>query len=89
MAKKPRKIRVKLPPRSKQMDILVGIRLKLRREILHISERDLAGRRLKISVATLRRYERGQTRIPARELDRISRILDVPVLYFFEDIPKK
>ena len=66
-------------------DIHVGKRLRLRRNILGLSQEQLA-KNIGISFQQIQKYEHGTNRISASRLYDISVILGVPVSFFFEDI---
>jgi len=79
-----------LPERSKPgtpnpIDIHVGSRVRLRRTLLGLSQEKL-GAALGLTFQQVQKYERGANRIGASRLFHLSRILDVPVSYFFDDI---
>jgi len=67
------------------VDIHVGDRLRLRRKCLGVSQDRLAAT-VSITAAHLDDYERGAHRISAAKLLDISRVLKVPVAYFFEGV---
>jgi transcriptional regulator with XRE-family HTH domain len=75
------------PVRSKPdpVDIHVGSRVRQRRTLLGLSQEKL-GEALGLTFQQVQKYERGANRIGASRLHQISRILDVPVSYFFEDL---
>jgi transcriptional regulator with XRE-family HTH domain len=62
----------------------VGRRLKARRELLKLSQRDVA-EVLGISPPGYGHWETGRTSITVDDLDRISKILKVKVSYFFDE----
>lgn len=64
------------------MDALVGSRLRLRRKQLRISQEKL-GKEVGVSFQQVQKYENGTNRIGAGRLAEISKVLDVPVAYFF------
>lgn len=68
-----------------EVDGLVGLRVKLRRVELGVSQEKLAGQ-LGITAQQLQKYERGTNRVGASRLFQIAKVLDVPVQYFFQDI---
>lgn len=45
------------------------------------------GEQLGLTFQQVQKYEKGQNRIGASRLYAISRILDAPIQYFFEDMP--
>jgi len=68
------------------IDIHVGARLRLRRTLLGLSQEKL-GEAVGITFQQLQKYERGANRISASRLYHLSLVLDVPVGFFFEDMP--
>ena len=67
------------------VDVHVGGRVRLRRTLLGMSQERL-GDALGLTFQQVQKYERGANRIGASRLFHLSRILDVPVSYFFDDI---
>jgi len=67
------------------VDIHVGSRLRLRRTLLGMSQEKLA-EALGLTFQQVQKYEKGTNRIGSSRLFDLSRVLDVPVGYFFEDI---
>lgn len=67
------------------IDIHVGKRLRLRRSMLGISQEQL-GKEIGITFQQIQKYERGINRIGSSRLYDFSRILNVDVGYFFDDI---
>ncbi len=66
-------------------DIHVGARVRLRRHLLGISQTDL-GKALGVAFQQVQKYEKGTNRISASRLFNLSRVLDVPISFFFEDL---
>jgi len=64
------------------MDAVVGSRLRSRRKQLRISQEKL-GKEVGVSFQQVQKYENGTNRIGAGRLAEISKVLDVPVAYFF------
>ena len=64
----------------------IGSRLRMRRRMLDLSQADL-GNALGITFQQVQKYEKGVNRIGASRLFQISKILDVPVQFFFEEAP--
>ena len=64
------------------MDALVGARLRSRRKQLRMSQERL-GKEIGVSFQQVQKYENGTNRIGAGRLAEISKVLDVPVAYFF------
>ena len=69
------------------IDIYVGSRLRTRRTLLGLSQEGIA-ERLGLTFQQLQKYEKGSNRISAGRLFELSQILNVPVSYFYEDMPK-
>ena len=65
------------------LDIRVGNSLRLRRTVLGMTQQYLAAA-LSLSFQQIQKYERGINRISAGRLYQFSRILNVPIDYFFE-----
>jgi transcriptional regulator with XRE-family HTH domain len=68
------------------IDIHVGRRLRLRRTLLGMSQERL-GELLGLTFQQVQKYERGANRIGSSRLFELGRILDVPVSFFFDDLP--
>jgi transcriptional regulator with XRE-family HTH domain len=60
--------------------------VQLRRKLLGMTQTDL-GDALGLSFQQVQKYERGGNRIGAGRLCDLARVLDVPVTFFFEDMP--
>ena len=67
------------------VDVNVGKRLRVRRTLLGMSQEKL-GDALGITFQQLQKNERGANRIGSSRLFELSRILDVPISYFFEEM---
>ena len=70
--------------RPRPVDVHVGQRLRMRRNLLGVSQTKL-GQGVGLTFQQIQKYERGANRIGASRLHEFSRILDVPVSYFFDD----
>lgn len=68
------------------VDVHVGSRVRLRRTLLGLSQEKL-GAALGLTFQQVQKYERGTNRIGSSRLYQLSRILDVPVSFFFDDMP--
>lgn len=68
------------------IDIHVGSRIRLRRNMLGMSQEKL-GESLGITFQQIQKYEKGTNRVGASRLQAIASILNVPVAFFFEDAP--
>jgi transcriptional regulator with XRE-family HTH domain len=71
--------------RPSPIDVHVGSRIRLRRTLLGMSQERL-GESLGLTFQQVQKYERGANRVGASRLYDLSRVLDVPVSFFFEDI---
>ena len=69
------------------VDTHVGSRVRLRRMLLGMSQERL-GNAMGLTFQQVQKYEKGVNRIGASRLFHISRILDVPVQFFFEEAPQ-
>ncbi len=67
-------------------DIHVGARIRLRRNMLGMSQEKL-GESLGITFQQIQKYEKGTNRVGASRLQAIATILGVPVSFLFEDLP--
>lgn len=67
------------------IDVHVGSRVRLRRTLLGMSQEKL-GEAIGLTFQQVQKYERGANRIGASRLFDLSRVLDVPVSFFFDDM---
>jgi len=67
------------------IDVHVGSRVRLRRTLLGMSQEKL-GDAIGLTFQQVQKYERGANRIGASRLYDLSRVLDVPVSFFFDDL---
>ena len=72
--------------RPNPVDVHVGARVRLRRTLLGMSQEKL-GDAIGLTFQQVQKYERGANRIGASRLFHLSKVLDVPVSFFFEDMP--
>ncbi|MCO5064124.1 MAG: helix-turn-helix transcriptional regulator [Rhizobiaceae bacterium] len=70
--------------KANPIDIHVGSRIRLRRNMMGMSQERL-GERLGITFQQVQKYEKGTNRVGASRLQAISNILGAPVSFFFED----
>lgn len=70
------------------IDVHVGSRVRLRRTLLGMSQEKL-GEALGLTFQQVQKYERGANRVGASRLFDLSRVLDVPVSFFFDDMPEE
>jgi len=69
------------------MDVHVGARIRLRRTLMGMSQERL-GDALNITFQQVQKYERGVNRVGASRLFDVSRALDVPISFFYDDMPE-
>ena len=69
------------------IDRHVGSRVRMRRMLVGMSQEKL-GTALELTFQQVQKYEKGTNRIGASRLQQISRILSVPVEFFFEGAPQ-
>jgi transcriptional regulator with XRE-family HTH domain len=74
-------------PRATAVDAHVGKRLRMQRTLLGMSQTVL-GDALGITFQQIQKYENGSNRIGASRLYELTKVLDVPVGYFYEDLPE-
>ena len=67
------------------VDKHVGQRIRLRRTILHITQQQMA-EMLGLTFQQVQKYEKGMNRVGASRLWDISRVLEVPMDFFFDDM---
>src|SRR5450759_1684870 len=72
--------------RPSPIDVHVGTRIRLRRTLLGMSQERL-GEALGLTFQQVQKYERGVNRVGASRLFDLSRVLDVPISFFFDDMP--
>lgn len=70
------------------VDIHVGSRLRLRRNLLGMSQEQV-GKASDLTFQQIQKYEHGANRIGASRLYHFGQILDVPVSYFFDAMPQE
>lgn len=76
-----------MPKRSQNpIDAHVGARVRLRRMMVGMSQERL-GELLGVTFQQVQKYEKGANRIGASRLYEVSQILQVPVQFFFDDLP--
>lgn len=70
------------------IDVHVGARVKMRRSLLGMSQEKL-GEAIGLTFQQVQKYERGMNRIGASRLFDISKVLDVPIGFFFEQMDEQ
>jgi len=73
--------------RPSPIDAHVGSRIRLRRTLMGMSQERL-GEALGLTFQQIQKYERGVNRVGASRLFDLSRVLDVPIAFFFDDMPE-
>jgi transcriptional regulator with XRE-family HTH domain len=73
--------------RASPIDVHVGSRIRLRRTLMGMSQERL-GEALGLTFQQVQKYERGVNRVGASRLFDLSRVLDVPISFFFDDMPE-
>ena len=73
--------------RASPIDVHVGSRIRLRRTLLGMSQERL-GDSLGLTFQQVQKYERGVNRVSASRLFDLSRVLDVPISFFYDDLPE-
>lgn len=76
-----------MPKSQNAQDREVGRRIRLRRQELGISQTKL-GDALKVSFQQVQKYEKGVNRVSAGRLQQIAGILQVPIMFFYDDLGK-
>ena len=71
--------------KANPIDVHVGSRMRLRRTLLGLSQGKL-GKAVGLTFQQIQKYERGANRVGSSRLYALSRVLDVPVAYFFEEM---
>lgn len=66
------------------LDKHIGIKMRLRRCLLGISQQKLS-QQIDVSFQQIQKYEKGQNRISASRLFDISKALDIDITYFYLD----
>lgn len=69
------------------IDVHVGNRIRLRRTLLGMSQERLASL-LGLTFQQVQKYERGMNRVGASRLWDISKVLEAPIGFFYEDMDK-
>jgi transcriptional regulator with XRE-family HTH domain len=72
--------------RPNPIDAHVGTRVRLRRMLLGMSQEKL-GEHLGLTFQQVQKYEKGVNRIGASRLFDLSRVLGVPVQFFYDEAP--
>jgi len=73
--------------RSNPIDAYVGSRVRQQRMILGMGQ-EILGNAVGLTYQQIQKYERGINRISASRLFTLSKVLNVPISFFFEDMPR-
>ena len=73
-------------PAGDAIDVHVGKRVRERRVQMGMSQKILA-KSVGVSFQQIQKNERGTNRIGASRMFELSKVLDVPVSFFFDDLP--
>ncbi|CAN5901084.1 hypothetical protein BH11PSE3_BH11PSE3_25590 [soil metagenome] len=69
-----------------RVDVYVGTRMRQRRSLLGMSQTAL-GAAVGLTFQQVQKYERGSNRISSSRLYEFGKVLDVPVSFFFDEMP--
>ena len=85
----PRKInRRRIPGERDPVDVHIGNRVRQRRTMLGLSQGKL-GEAVGLTFQQIQKYEKGSNRMGSSRLYDLSYVLDVPISYFFEEMPNE
>lgn len=73
------------PRSASHIDLHVGTRIRIRRQLMNMSQEKL-GDSLGVTFQQVQKYERGTNRVGASRLWNISRVLDVPISFFYDGL---
>ena len=72
--------------KSHAVDVHVGARFRQRRSLLGMSQ-TAVGDAVGLTFQQIQKYERGSNRMGSSRLYEFAKVLDVPVSYFFDEMP--
>src|SRR5712672_1200405 len=72
--------------KSHPVDVHVGARMRQRRSLLGMSQ-TAVGNAVGLTFQQIQKYERGSNRCGSSRLFEFAKVLDVPVSYFFDEMP--
>lgn len=70
------------------IDVHVGSQVRMRRKLVGMSQEKL-GKALGLTFQQIQKYEKGANRIGSSRLYKLSNIFNVPVAYFFDNMPEQ
>ncbi len=73
--------------RSNPIDAHVGSRVRQRRMLLGMNQ-EMLGKAVGVTFQQIQKYENGKNRIGASRLFTLSKVLSVPIAFFFEEMPR-
>lgn len=76
-----------LTAKTHPTDLHVGVRLRLRRKELALTQAGMA-HALGVTFQQVQKYERGANRVSASKLFDAAQVLGVPIGYFFDGLPQ-
>ena len=68
------------------VDVHVGSRIRMRRQLLGMSQEQL-GKAIGLTFQQIQKYEHGTNRVSASRLYDMAEALEVPISFFFEELP--
>lgn len=71
---------------NSHVDVHVSLRMRQRRVLLAMSQTKL-GDAVGLTFQQIQKYERGSNRMGSSRLFEFAKVLDVPVSYFFDEMP--
>jgi len=74
--------------KANDIDVYAGMKIRMGRSALGITQVALA-KRLGVTFQQIQKYEKGTNRVGASRLHALAAILQVPIMFFFEEIPKE
>ena len=84
VSRAPRRAGRRKSDRPNPIDVHVGSRVRLRRNMLGLSQEKL-GEAIGLTFQQVQKYERGANRIGASRLLELSRVMGVPVSFFYDE----
>jgi transcriptional regulator with XRE-family HTH domain len=86
LAEKPKRKRGRKKDSANHIDAHVGSRIRLRRMLMGMSQERL-GEAVGLTFQQIQKYERGTNRVSASRLYDLAEVLEVPVAFFFDEMP--
>ncbi|MBT5038712.1 MAG: helix-turn-helix transcriptional regulator [Rhodospirillaceae bacterium] len=88
MASPPRRFALeeRVAKKPNPIDVHVGGRVRARRTMRGLSQSKL-GKAIDTTFQQVQKYEHGTNRVSASRLHMLSQVLDVPISYFFDELP--